>query len=209
MKLKHIKIKKYKMMRLYLSKYEAYKTSKIAFGSIDTILDRLEIGLKRALFVIYQYHIFNKTILFIGLPQSMDKRFVQVLLKSKHIFVPSYAWEKGSMGNKMSISKQSRNFSYFKKFLEMKNNPQLIVLLNEGRLQNIVPECQKLCIPIVYIGSHTEEIDSNSYIVEGNFITRKMKNFFHFLIYSILKKSPVREQKTSNFVYSSRIKRVN
>merc|ERR1712037_838543 len=147
MKLKHIRVKKYKLMRLYLAKYEAYKQKGSTSVISDSVLDRLEIGLKKVLFIIYQYHIYNRRILFIGLPHSTDK-----------------------------------------KFLNIKDNPHLIIIFNEEKLSNIIPECQKLYIPVIYFGSVNEELEGLTYLVEGNFVNRKIKNFFQFLIYSILKK---------------------
>jgi ribosomal protein S2 len=188
MKLKSIRVKKYKLMRLYLAKYEVYKKKGLTSVISDIVLDRLEIGLKKVLFIIYQYHVYNKRILFIGMPQSTDKKFLDVLLKSHHTFVPRFVWKRGLLGNKESLYKKSLNFSYFKNFLNMKNNPHLIIIFNEEKLSNIVLECQKLYIPVIYFGSLKKRVDGLTYLVEGNFVNRKIKNFFQFLIYSILKK---------------------
>lgn len=188
MKLKHIRVKKYKLMRLYLAKYEAYKQKGSTSVISDSVLDRLEIGLKKVLFIIYQYHIYNRRILFIGLPHSTDKKFLDVLSKSNHIFVPRFGWKRGLLGNKDSLSKKSLNFSSLKKFFNIKDNPHLIVIFNEEKLSNIIPECQKLYIPVIYFGSVNEELEGLTYLVEGSFVNRKIKNFFQFLIYSILKK---------------------
>lgn len=193
MKLKNIRIKKYKLMRLYLAKYEVYKKNKFSLLISDVILDRLEISFKKVLFVIYQYHIYNKRILFIGLPISTDKSFLNVLLKSNHIFVPRFAWKRGFLVNKDFISKKSLNFSYFKKFKDIKENPHLVVIFNEEKLHNIVPECQRLHIPTIYFGSLPTCLDGLTYVVEGNFVNRKIKNFFLFLIYSILKQTKINE----------------
>jgi hypothetical protein len=108
MKLKHIRVKKYKLMRLYLAKYEAYKQKGSTSFISDSVLDRLEIGLKKVLFIIYQYHIYNRRILFIGLPHSTDKKFLDVLSKSNHIFVPRFGWKRGLLGNRDSLSKKPR-----------------------------------------------------------------------------------------------------
>jgi hypothetical protein len=120
MKLKNIRIKKYKLIRLYLAKYEAYKKNGLTSVISDAVLDRLEMGLKKVLFIIYQYHVSNKRILFIGMPHSTDKKFLDVLLKSRHIFVPRFVWKQGLLGNKKSLSKKSLNFSCFKKIFRSK-----------------------------------------------------------------------------------------
>ena len=65
MKLKNVQIKKYKLMRLYLAKYEVYKKDAKMSVVSDSELDRLELNFKKVLFLIHQYHIFNKPIIFL------------------------------------------------------------------------------------------------------------------------------------------------
>jgi len=189
MKLKKISIKKYKLMRLYLTKYEAYiKDSSSMFVS-DNVLDRLEISFKKSLFLIYQYHIFGKRILFIGLPYSRDVKILKVFLDSHHIFIPRSVWQQGLLGNRDSVSSTCIKKKYFQKLLDLKENPHLVVILNENNLYNIVPEILKLSIPIIYFGSSIKGFEEIPYFIKGNFVKKKMKNFFQFLIYSILKQS--------------------
>jgi hypothetical protein len=64
----------------------------------------------------------------------------------------------------------------------------LIIIFNEEKLSSIVPECQKLYIPVIYFGMLKEHLYGLTYLVEGNFLNRKTKIFFQFLIYSILKR---------------------
>jgi len=189
MKLKKIRIKKYKLMRLYLIKYEAYiKDSSFMFVS-DSILDRLEIGFKKALFIIYQYHVFNKKILFIGLPYSRNQKILRVFLNSNHIFMPRSVWQPGFISNKDLGSKNSKKKGDFQKKLELKENPSLVVIFNEDQLSNIVSEILKLSIPIIYFGNSIKGFEGISYFIKGNFVKKKMKNFFQFLMYSILKQA--------------------
>jgi len=203
MKLKNVQIKKYKLMRLYLAKYEVYKKDAKMSVVSDSELDRLELNFKKVLFLIHQYHIFNKKILFIGFPYSNDKKIINILLASKHLFVPRSIWHSGLLGNKKSISVKSKAFSYFKKFLEVTDNPSLVVLFNGVKLNTIVPECRRLSIPIVYFGRSTEGLEGVSYFVEGNFVNRKIKNFLQFLIYSILKKSKTKGMYENKVVRSN------
>jgi len=173
MKLKSIKIKKYKLIRLYLMKYEVYKINMDFIESIDSILDRIEMGLKKALLVIHQYHIFNKTILFVGLPESKELKLLKAFLTSRHIFISSYMWQRGLLGNKSSTSKKSKSSIYFRRLSELKYNPHLIVLFNESKSSSIVAECSKLNIPVIYLGSPIPKFSDISYIIEGNFKKKK------------------------------------
>jgi len=120
MKLKKIRIKKYKLMRMYLTKYEAYiKDNSFMFVS-DNVLDRLEISFKKALFIIYQYHIYDKRILFIGLPYSRERKILRVFLNSNHIFIPRSVWQQGLIGNKDSVSQISKKKYIFSKIVRGK-----------------------------------------------------------------------------------------
>jgi len=81
---------------------------------------------------------------------------------------------------------------HYKNFLDMDINPHLIVLFNEENLENLVPEVSKLNIPIIYFGRAVKGVERVTYFVEGRFFTKNMKDFYQFLIYSIVK------QKTKN-----------
>jgi len=191
-KLKNIRIKKYKLLRFYLARYEAYKKSVSSFGISDHVLDELEVSLKKVLFIIYQYHYWNKKILFVGVPYSTNRKFVNLLSESNHTFLPKSVWFKGLLGNKGFISKDFKNLLHYKNFLDMDINPHLIVLFNEENLENLVPEVSKLNIPIIYFGRTVKGVERVTYFVEGRFFTKNMKDFYQFLIYSIVK------QKTKN-----------
>jgi len=64
-----------------------------------------------------------------------------------------------------------------------------VVVFNEDNLSNVVSEILKLSIPIVYFGNSIKGFEGISYFIKGNFVKKKMKNFFQFLIYSVLKQS--------------------
>lgn len=187
MKIKKINIKKYKLLRLYLTKYEVYK--KDFFNLSSESLDKLELSFKKVLYIIHQYHVFNKRILFIGFPYSSNKILVTTLLKSNHLFIPKSVWFKGLIGNNKSISVKFKNLIYFKNYLKIKRNPHLIVVFNESKALDIVLEASWLNIPIIVFGDIYDQYFSNIiYLLWGNFIKKKIQSFYQFLIYSILKK---------------------
>jgi ribosomal protein S2 len=190
MKLNKIKIKKYKLLRFYLVKYEIYEK---VVGSSDfifpeTVLDELEFSFKKVLLIIYKYHIYNKKILFVGFPYSTNKKLLSVMLKSNHIFIPRGIWVKGMLSNKSSILKKYKNYSYYKDFLQLKTNPHLIVFFNDTNSDNLLLESCKLHIPLISFGKVNKRFQDVFYEVKGRFFTRKSKNFYQFLIYSILKR---------------------
>lgn len=189
MKLKNIRIKKYKLLNFFLLKYKTYEKEVFSFTNTK-FLDDLELNFKKALFIIYQYHIWNKKILFVGVPYSNNSKFLKVLIRSNHSFIPKSIWLNGLIGNKNSISKQSRVSSHFKNFLKIQTNPHLIVLFNGSDSINLISEVVKLDIPIILFGGNSlqKDILNVLYFVKGNFLKKKFKLFFQFLLYSILKK---------------------
>ena len=85
MKLKNLKIKRYPLLNLYTLKYTKLITSKIS------------INLKYLLRLVYEYHINEKTILFIGLKYS--KKLKNANLKN-HILLPKHLLNNGVLSNK-------------------------------------------------------------------------------------------------------------
>ena len=71
MKLEFSSSKKYKLIEYYLLKYQIYSSGK---GSnkkfINFLLEQIEMYFKQSLKIIYEYHIKQKKILFIGFPVS-------------------------------------------------------------------------------------------------------------------------------------------
>lgn len=187
MKLRTVGIKKYKLIKYYLTKYQAYKKIKI-FSTYKRFLDQIELNFKKALFIIYNYHIWNRRILFVGLPYSKNKKFLNILIRSKHIFIPKSIWLNGLIGNKKSISKKLSLTYHLKRFLNIRTNPHLIVLFNCSDSDNLVLEASKLEIPIIYFGDTSKKISEGSYLINGYFLKKPFKNFYQFLIYTILKK---------------------
>lgn len=186
MKIKNVKIKKYKLLRLYLTKYESYNKDSLILS--NNILDKLELSFKKVLLIIYQYHILNKKILFIGFPYSNNKKIVEILLKSNHIFASTFVRLKGLLGNNKCTGGSSKRTLKKNNYLPITHLPHLIVIFNDKNSNNLLSEALKLNIPIIAFGNMYKDLSNLIYLVEGRFITKKIKNFYQFLIYSILKK---------------------
>ena len=78
MKLKKIKQKKYKLLKLHLLKSQVYKNNRNdnSFDEqVNKSLEQTELHLKKALKVIYECHLNNFKILFVGLPQTAPTIF--------------------------------------------------------------------------------------------------------------------------------------
>lgn len=197
MKIKRIRLKKYNIIQLYLLKYQTYKQTqniKINFSDL-TIIEQIKLYIKHAFYVIYQYHYSGKTILFVGLPNIKQKNIFKILKLSKHYFIPENMWINGLLSNKISIFRHLKDT--FKKrdlvmnLLGIKKNPHLIVIFNPSKDLNTIIESYKLNIPVITLGTTGISNSMVTYKIPGTFFKNKIKFFFQFLIYSILKKSKI------------------
>jgi ribosomal protein S2 len=191
MKLKTLKIKKYELIKLHLLKSRIYKNLKKKNYDIE-YLNKLKIHFKKILRIIYQYHVNNKVILFVGFPYSKNKNLLNNLKMSKHYFIPEDVWVNGFLINKNSLRKYL-NFNLSKSknmrsLLNIKVVPDLIVMFKSPSNDNMVKEISKLDVPIVCFGNDNNIINKLTYLLKDNFGEIKIKQFYKFLIYSILKK---------------------
>lgn len=143
MKLKKLSNLKYKLIKLELIKFKFMKTD----------IQQL----KKALLVIFQYHVNNKKILFLG--ENSHK-------KTKHLFLPEFYWIKGLLTNKVTLFKYiKKRVNLFrpnkvKNYFLLKKKPDLIVLLNI-KLQPLVEmEANKLKIPVIVLSTEKKKSDS-------------------------------------------------
>jgi ribosomal protein S2 len=194
MKIKKIRLKKYNLIQLYLLKYQTYKPiiQNIKSNFIHlTFIDQIQLYIKHAFYVIYQYHVSGKTILFVGLPNTKQKNIFKILKLSKHYFIPESIWINGLLSNRTSIF---RHLKYtFKKqdlvmnLLSIKKTPNLIVIFNPSKELNTILESYKLNIPVITLGTDTVSQSMATYKIPGTFLKNKLKIFFQFLLYTLLK----------------------
>ena len=192
MKLKSLKIKKYELLKLHLLKSRIYKTSKTKQNGIE-YLNQVKLHLKKILRIIYLYHISNKVILFVGFPYSKNKNLLQSLKDSRHYFIPEDVWVNGFLINNNSLLKylnfNSIKSKNMKSLLNIKIVPDLVVIFKVPSNTSMVKEISKLDIPVACFSDDTNKINKLTYLLKNNFGDGKEKQFYKFLIYSILKKS--------------------
>lgn len=95
MKLNKINLYKSKILKLKLVQTKIYKKSYNNFIKIEDISSRL----KKALCIIYNYHMNNKRIIFIGVPINIISKLKKLLGKTKHIIIPESIWVPGLFTN--------------------------------------------------------------------------------------------------------------
>lgn len=193
MKIKHKS--NYKLLKLKIIKSKIYKTQKKQNIKIEEILNRL----KKALNIIYKFHVNNKRILFVGTPITLSSNLKYLTKKTKHLFIPEAVWLNGLLTNKEScfnfVTKNQNDIG--KKISEilfqMQKNSDLIVILNEPNNIEALKESNKAKIPVISLNSELNSIaNEDSYSVPGNFqFTRKKirENFFYSMLLSVFKKA--------------------
>ena len=204
MKLKKIRQKKYKLLKLHLLKSQVYKNNlknNIFDEFVSKSLELSELYLKKALKVIYECHLNNFKILFVGLPKMAPKIFEDLLKSSPHYYIPSNVWVNSFFANKVSISRflnlKKRNYDSkmslknINNLLSIRTKPRLVVILDQDIKTDIVKELVDLDIPIILFGTHSSFSSQVSYPIPGNFffVNKKITNILLFLICSIFKKA--------------------
>lgn len=208
MKLNKIKSSNYRLVKLKLIKTKVYKKPLDQFINIEDI----SIRLKKALHIIYKYHINNKKILFIGTPINVDLKFQNILKSTKHTLIPEALWLNGLITNQRScfkyLSKNQKTLSnkISKLLFKIRNKSDLIVILNSLNNSSALNEGYTSKIPVISMNYNLEEIDfKTSYKVFGNFQFKKKKvrdTFVYSLLTAIFKKAnqDLKQNKISNFV---------
>lgn len=188
MKLKNFKSKYYySLIRLHLLKHQIYKndTSKISFYNS---LDFLELNIKRILSLIHFYNINNKRILFVGLPYIQKKRFFKHL---NHVFLPkNFCVREKSLNTNKYLFEIKQKLDFQKINLTVQNFDLIIFFNPNLRHIEMLKEFRKFKIPLILIGNQKKLNNIFSKYCFSAFTIRKTtKQFFSFLIYSILKKN--------------------
>ena len=184
MKIKNIKTANLKLTKLKLIKSKSYRN--IKNNIID--LNQIELYLKKSLNIIYRYHVNNKTIVFVGIPDYIKKMFKPVLKKSRHVYLNENIWLNGLITNKVFIQKYiKKNRIYIP---QIRKKPDLIVILDEKKEEKALKEANCLKIPVISINSNFLKNSITLYKVPGNFsfYDKKINNIFLLMIISILKK---------------------
>lgn len=198
MKITILKKYKTKLLKIKLLKTKAYKTEK----NINyLILKNMETRLKKILHIIYRFHMANKKILFIGTPVKLDNKIKQLLTNKKHSFIPESVWMNGIISNskpsfKHLIKQYALNKNKTSKFLfNLKNQTNLIVVLNESSNLTALKESGLKRIPTISLNGNYNALNFNSLSTYGaigdySFTNKQIRNnFFFLLLGSTLKKA--------------------
>jgi ribosomal protein S2 len=179
MKIYKTSTKNYNSLRLKLFKNHIY---------IDKTIEMLP-RLKKALNIIFKYHTGNKRILFVGYP---NKKFIYVLKRTKHIFIPQSIWIEGILTNPKSFFKGLTQKSIkisrqnFSTFAELNKTIDLIVILNENLNTKITEEAYKAQIPTIVYNCDLNIFNTKPNFKVPNNNKKTTNNFFYSILMAII-----------------------
>jgi len=214
MKVTTLKKYKTKLLKLKLLKTKIYKDEK---NLSYLLLKDMETRLKKILYIIYRFHVANKKILFIGTPMKLDPQIKSLLKRKKHNFIPESIWVNGIITNskpsfKYLIKQHAIKNNKTAKFLfNLKNQADLIVVLNEKLNLTALEESSLKRIPTISLNTNSKLYNSNlsTYKIAGNYSFSKKtirNNFFFLLLSSILKKAEqLKKRQIPNIVKKKQI----
>lgn len=197
--MKVVNLKKYKtkLLRLKLLKTKIYRNEK-KFDYM--LLKSMETRLKKALHVIYKFHMANKKILFIGTPLKLNNQIKQLLKYKKHSFLPESVWMNGIITNskpsfKHLLKRHAIHNDKTSKFLfNLKNQTDLIVVLNENVNSAALKESLLRRVPTISLNVNYNLSDSrfSTYKIAGDYSFAKKavrNNLFFLLLNAVLRKA--------------------
>lgn len=205
MKTKKVRNPNFKLFKYNLLKLQIY-SDKPFFDNVNlsqNILEQIEAYLKQVLKVVFEYHVWQFKILFIGFPIVSKMRQMKLVHFTNHDFITEKSWTNGIFRNRFSILTylklaQSQNFSKsVELLLTVKTKPHLVVVFNQKIENNLINEFYKAGIPIIYFNWDSLNQSKMAYKTLGsfNFIEKNIRLTFFFLFYSLLKKIPLRKRK--------------
>lgn len=204
MKLKNLTINKITATSSYLLKIKKYLKNDSFYLPLNN-LNIIDINIKKIFKLIFEYHQYNKTIIFIGFPDIKEFNFSLLFNRFNYIFLKKNIWINGILCNSRYLipyinSKRFNSFfnkeniiflKNFNSLVKLKKNPDLIVLFSGTDNKNVIFEANKLKLPIISFVSHSS--DKNLVILSNIFTIFSKKypikligKLIYFLLSSIL-----------------------
>ena len=177
MKVNLIKTRNYKLFKYNLLKLQIYSNeSSFNISTFsNNVLEQIEAYLKQVLKIIFEYHMYQFKILFIGFPVVSKLKQMRLMHFTNHDFISEKSWISGIFRNRFSILTyltliQSQNFSKnLKLLLSVKTKPHLVVVFNQKVETNVINEFYKAGIPILSFNCKPLNMSKITYKTLGNF----------------------------------------
>jgi ribosomal protein S2 len=205
MKTGRIKNLNYKLFKYNLLKLQIYSNqSHFAVANFSvSVLEQIETSIKQVLKIIFEYHVCQFKILFIGFPVLSKVKQMKLLHLTNHNFISEKSWISGVLRNRFSILtylrliESQKSSKSLKLLLTIKTKPHLVVMFNQKVETSTINEFYKAGIPILSFNWNSLSSLKIAYRTLGNFdfVERNIKITFFFLFYSLLKKTPLEKRK--------------
>lgn len=191
MKLKKLKISNRLITQLQIFKLSYKKKSFLANSTPKSV----EILLSKIANVIFQYHLWNKKILFLGFPYQFKK----VLIGTKHMVIPEFMWFSGILSNKNALrhytklkTKIPKNM--FKLALKSTKKADLIIIYGSINNSIAIKESYLSNVPIIMINKklnilNTKPLHQAASDFDFIFERAENKQFLFSFIKSVLTKA--------------------
>ena len=210
MKLRKLEFKQ--ILKLHLLKHRTYEQSSPKTNNInlvsDSTLNETLFNLKKALQVIFQYHIRNKKILFIGVPTKLEAKINKT---TNHVAVSENINIQGLISNysntNLIVSKQinKQKAVQFKSLLpKLLKKPDLIVVVDHEKTEAIYKECAVAKLPIINFNlENTAKTPWSNYsydlqLTQKNSSLATNKNLFSIGLNFLFKVSEIQHKKLPN-----------
>ena len=205
MKTGRIKNLNYKLFKYNLLKLQIYSNqSHFAVANFSvSVLEQIETSIKQVLKIIFEYHVCQFKILFIGFPVLSKVKQMKLLHLTNHNFISEKSWISGVLRNRFSILtylrliESQKSSKSLKLLLTIKTKPHLVVMFNQKVETSTINEFYKAGIPILSFNWNSLSSLKIAYRTLGNFdfVERNIKITFFFLFYSLLKKTPLEKKR--------------
>lgn len=211
MKLRKLEFKQ--ILKLHLLKHKTYEQSLIKNNNMalvtDSSLNETIFNLKKALQIIFQYHIKNKRILFVGVPTKLESKINKI---TNHVAIPQDLNVQGLISNRsnknlISVKQTDKQKSAkFKSLLpKLLKKPDLVVVVAHDKVEAIYKECAVAKLPI--INFKTEDLSKETWstysydlqLSHKNSSLTTDKNLFSIGLNFLFKFSNIQNKKPFNF----------
>lgn len=160
-------------------------------------IEDVEYRLKKALHIIYKYHLNSKKILFVGGELKTSNKIKWLLKNTKHALIPKIAWMNGILTNPSSsfkyLNKKTKNNKLSEILFQVKKKSDLIVVLGSSPNINALEEGYSVKIPTIFLNSDLNILDyKTSYKIPGTFkfTDKKIRsNLFYLILAATLQKA--------------------
>lgn len=194
-----MKSKKENNLKYKLIKLELIKSNITQNTAVANRLKAAEVYLRKALKIIFLYHIRSKPILFVGIPKTTNNIYKERFKKSCHLFLPHSYWIRGLLTNKATVYRYiERHADVFtpermKSYFSLAKKPSLIVLFDAKTQKEVLTEAVKLRIPVIALNSDMLHGNGISYQLPISINNNdKKSNFFVALLNSMFKRRKIK-----------------